>query len=72
VSAREADPFAVSPATERRVQAHLRQARGKSPRFLARRYRRSLRGYMSALETGGAESPRKTQEKQGEKFRYGT
>jgi hypothetical protein len=61
-----------SPDDEARVAAHLRRARGKSPRFLARRYRLALRGYLSALETGGAESPRETQEKRGGKFRYGT
>ena len=43
-----------SPSTEQRVAAHLRKARGKSPRFLARRYRRSLVGYLRAPEAGDA------------------
>jgi hypothetical protein len=35
--------------TEARVAAHLRQARGKSPVFLARRYRLALTGYITAV-----------------------
>jgi hypothetical protein len=57
-----------SPATETRVAAHLRKARGKSPAYLARRYRRALRGYLDALGAGRGEAGLAL----GGKIRYGT
>jgi hypothetical protein len=42
-----------SPDTEPRVAAHLRRARGKSPVFLARRYRLALTGYIAAVSQAG-------------------
>jgi hypothetical protein len=48
------DPLAPpSPETERRVAAHLRRARGKSPVFLAWRSRLALVGYKAALSQAG-------------------
>jgi hypothetical protein len=39
-----------TPDTDARVRVHLRGARGKSVRYLARRYRLALTGYIAELE----------------------